>query len=375
MFSFSPVSYHVSFVTGTEVTILDIRKQETQETLLHKKVAQPLYKPPGHFSPDGRFFVCGTWEDEIFVWEKKPTGYVHWCTVTSRLPFSGFSFSPTAASLLTWAPGKIQMLRPEPRAIQSPNKTELRGSRGRHLVACSTDGKHIAIVRNGESVVTVLDRLSGNPKQPINTGMRIRDIEITGNTMFVTDGHKFFSYDLGTTGSAQDIRRGTVDETSATDPSNIMTFNPLVLSKDCSKIVSAHGKVVVARDINTRKVVGEYTASGSVDSIQFSPDGCRLLLIVEPLNLSNSVELELAEERGFSVTTSSMDPWSGTGYSSNGYSIEDDCQWVVDPSGRRLLWLPPNWRIQTWRDVWWSGDLLALVHPDHPDPILIEFKL
>ena len=70
-FLFSPVSFHASFVTGMGVVILDVRGSKI---LLRVEAAQPLYRPPGCFSPDGCFFACGTLENGICVWKNTSTG-------------------------------------------------------------------------------------------------------------------------------------------------------------------------------------------------------------------------------------------------------------------------------------------------------------
>ena len=109
-FSFSPVSSHASFVTETEVVILDVRETKT---LFRTKEAHPHYAPPGYFSPDGRFFACGTFENEIRVWENAPVGYVPWSIFSPRLPPAGFAFSPLGTSALSWGPEGIELLYPD----------------------------------------------------------------------------------------------------------------------------------------------------------------------------------------------------------------------------------------------------------------------
>jgi WD40 repeat protein len=118
-FSFSPVSFHASFVTETEITLLDVRGSEV---LLRTEAPQPLYLLPGRFSPDGGFFACGTWESEIHVWKNTPAGYTPWSGLKPRLDFGSFSFSPTATSILAWGGEGVQLLDNGTR-IPSPNKT------------------------------------------------------------------------------------------------------------------------------------------------------------------------------------------------------------------------------------------------------------
>jgi len=109
-FSFSPVSYHASFVTETEITILIAW---VPRTLLRIKVACPLYVPPGRFSPDGRFFACGTLGNEICVWENTSASYTPWSNLKPHLPSTGIAFSPIATSILSWGSEGIELLHPD----------------------------------------------------------------------------------------------------------------------------------------------------------------------------------------------------------------------------------------------------------------------
>ena len=100
-FSFSPVSFHASFASEMEVIIRDVRNSKI---LFQTGAAQLLYKPPGHFSPNGRFFAYGTSREEIVIWENTTAGYMPWSTLRPQLPFEGFLFSPSAISILSWGP-------------------------------------------------------------------------------------------------------------------------------------------------------------------------------------------------------------------------------------------------------------------------------
>jgi len=413
VFSFSPVSFHASFVTEREVVILDVRKSET---LLHEKARQSFYKPRGYFSPNGHFFACGTRDQVIFVWKNTPTGYVHWSTIIPRLRSLGFSFSPAAVSILTWGPGKIQLLHPESHDVASPD-----GS-GNHLVARSADGKYITTVRKGKGIITVRDSHSGNSLKSIDTRMLIQDIKTIGNAIYVTDGHKLVNWHLGL-GMTYDVRydrKGTVDMTWI-DPPVLCS----VLSNDCSKIAFAEkgesnvplsysdetaekkvtvvmcaisninapnttvpnrsryrpgmaSRLVNARFIDTCTIDVRIMEYGhSVLNIRFSPDERRLLLIIGKVSsASYSLELDLTKDWWIGdVIEDGTDPWSRTGsHSSDGYHVGGGSQWVMDSRHRKLLWLPSNWRMLFPYEIQWIGDFLVLLNGVNPEPIIIEFQ-
>ena len=108
-FSFSPISYHASFVTETEAVILDVR---ASKTLFRTNSFSPPFIPPGRFSSDGCFFACGK-TDGICVWENTSTGYTFWGIFRPKLPFTGFALSPAVTSILSWGPKGIELLHPE----------------------------------------------------------------------------------------------------------------------------------------------------------------------------------------------------------------------------------------------------------------------
>jgi len=137
-FSFSPASYHASFVTETDVVILDV---QDSKTLFRTTVACPLYVPPGRFSPDGRFFVCETLGNEICVWEKASAGYIPRNNLRPQLPSTGLAFSPVGTSILSWGSEGIELLHPDN----------------------STGGTHTATARRERSIVS--RRVIINPGQ------------------------------------------------------------------------------------------------------------------------------------------------------------------------------------------------------------------
>ena len=166
--------------------------------------------PPGHFSPDGRFFACGISREEICIWENTSTGYVPWSDLRPRLQIEGFSFSPIKISILSWGSGGVQLLHPDNRVNPSPlSRTESHRQSRNHLVACSAGGACIATARQEDSVVTAVDPT----RQSLNLNVRIRDIKVVDDTVFVTDWRNcicFRSETVGTVSSVCGTRRETV---------------------------------------------------------------------------------------------------------------------------------------------------------------------
>jgi len=379
--SFSPVSFHALFLTDGEVFILDVR--DSKILLRIEAMAQLDYVKPGRFSPDGRFFACITSVGDIRVWKSTSAGYVPWSTPRPRfLPMDngGFLFSPTATSILSWNEVGIQLLdnhlRPPP-----PNKISLPRPRGNHLVAYSADGTRIVTARRGDSVVTVLRSFLDTPKQRINTDMEIQDIKIFDNDVFVLDMHALISWNLE--GGAQGVRRATLDETFAPDI-DPDTVEHLALFDDCARVVVVVAwEAIFLCDVMAQDILNEYSLDYTlcyISDIQFSPDGGHLWLISKAPEIYDRDEygtLDVTDDWSSVDLTSAKMPQDGRSWDGLfplGYHIRDRFEWVEDPRGRKLLWLPPDWRTECRADARWDGDFLALVTTCHPEPLIVKFQ-
>ena len=393
--SFSPVSFHASFVSQREVVILDVRDSRV---LLQVEAPHPPYTPPGHFSPDGCFFACGIKQVEISVWKNASAGYVPWSNLRPRSSFRTFSFSPTTSSILARGPTGVQLLEyGNHLTIPSPNKFERQQQRENHLVAYSADGTRIAMARRENSVVTVLGTLPNILRRSFDTDMRILDIKIVGNVIFVADGYKLASWDLETGEPIHD------DETSAIAAS--MPHSHFMLSDNCSQIAFTQGntisrsgdRIISLYDVQARRIICNHATQHRFATIRFSPDGRQLWLAAVSLffprvslaKLERVNDEDFADVTGRVVTTprarsgpswaNLFSPLFSSHRSRPGWVLEQadsECtlEWVADSRGNKLLWLPLGWRAEGWRNVRWDGDFLACVGGDHPEPIIIKFQ-
>ena len=364
-FSFSPASFHASFVTETEIVVLDVRRSKI---LLRVKATRQPYTPPGHFSPDGRFFACGTREPRICVW-KNMANYVPWSSLKPRLPFKEFSFSPATSSILTWDQQGIQLLHigshPTP---TSPGGNEPNRQRGDYLVAYSADWAHITTARREDGVITALGPRSSTWRGSIDTGVGIRDMKIVRSHALVTDGNRLVRWDLGAGEVTSEAFITSGAESAA-------------LSNDCSKIAfTRSGTAIYLYDVKARAIVWGYEADRRVLDIRFPHNQRTLWLHTHTSHPSNgpnyAEEWEIAEGGSLRCVQrrSLADAWSWDNLFSGGYRIESQSgEWVVDLAGNKLLWLPPNWRTNRLGDVRWNGDSLVLVGGHRPEPTIIRF--
>jgi len=372
--SFSPVSFHASFLTDGEVFILDVRDSK----ILLQINVEIQHRYSGHFSPDGRFFACITSDADVRVWKSTPDGYVPWSTPRPRWPpdvdMGGFLFSPTATSILSWNQDGIQLLdnhlRPPP-----PNKIRPPRPRGNHLVAYSADGTRIVTAQRLDSVVTVLSPLSDTLKQHINTDMKIQDIKLFDNDVFVVDKCALVSWNLE--GGAQGVRRATFDVTGV---------KLSALSNNCARIAISTRNSVFLYDVMVQEFDHEYDGVEDpveyLTDIQFSPDGRHLWLVFgapgndgpKSYRALDAIVTDNWSCIGPEYTNMSQDGRSWDGHFPLGYHIRDGFEWAEDPRGKKLLWLPPDWRTKCMVDARWDGDFLALVKTSHPEPLIIKFQ-
>ena len=377
--SFSPVSFHASFLTNTEVIILDVRNSNT---LLHTEVSPQPYYPTGLFSPDGCFFVCEMQGQDISVWKNTPAGYIPWSTIRPRLPWEGFSLSPTATSILTWGPGGIQLLRPDncisPLVpyIKEPDLQD-----DNHLVASSTGATCIATSRQWCCSVTILDPLSGTLLHSIDTGSEVQDIKFVDNTLLVLSGHRLARWSLGASGP-----RGV--EVDSEDLPDLGPVKHLTLSNDGAQIACVGNKLHMY-DVKSRRVISSCRVPriyAGVEGVRFSPSGSKLWFWSvsyddrpgHPFDANGHImQAEIKRGRfASSIEHDVEDGWSLFAFlqSRDGLRIGAGGKWVEDSEGRKLFWLPPNWRVKDVDDVRWEGNYLALVDGRHEMPIIIQFR-
>jgi len=374
-FSFSPVSFHASFVTETEVVIVDV---QGSKILLNTKTTELLYNPPGQFSPNGSFLACKTLGNNIHIWRNTPTGYVPWSALQPRLKFDDFSFSPTATSVLTWGEFHgIQVLHPE-NSVSSPSLNEMKPlyQQRAHLVACSADGSHIVIAQQDGNVVTVLDSLLGTMIHSIHVGVEIQAIRIVDDTLLVAGRHRLISWNLGAGdgatvgGSSHDIITMHMDGA-----------HKLALSIDCSKMAFAFEQTTILYNITAQAVLIKCEMYGTIQDIKFSQDGNLLYVWSCDMSLFGNYKVHLTKfETGgdgclVRVTKEWLEDrkWDSFFLPSQRYHPLFS-KWVSDPSGHKCLWLPPHWRSKEYSDVEYEHNFLALVGSHYQKPIIIELQ-
>ena len=377
--SFSLTSFHASFFTQTEITVIDVRDSKI---LLRTEAPQALDLKSGRFSPDGGFFACGALENEIHVWKNTPTGYIPWSCLELRLPFDRFSFSPTSTSILAWGPKGVELLENHARV---PLRTKTASDRDHedHLVAYFKDGTRIATTRRGGNVITVLDPLSDAPQRSISAEMEILDIETVGDTVFTANARELAGWDLEAGEIVYRDSGAPVAEilVMGADPGIAVHFT---LSTDGSSshftdnswIAFAVDRTMFLYGIEDQVVFYKHTMDREVADIRFTPHGGQLCFTLD----SDVFEKVCAEGARLSEQWRIVDVLKefteGVRLRDgplplHGYRIQGGSGWIEGHGDRKLLWLPPNWRTTFDSDAMWDGNFLTLVDGRHPMPIII----
>ena len=378
-FSFSPPCHHASFVSERKVTILDIRDSRV---LFQVEAPGPIYVSPGHFSPDGSFFAYKTLQQKIHVWKRTPTGYTPWTSLILRSAVGGFTFSPTASSILSWGTEGIQVWRLDHRVDFPP--PEPRDSTLRDhgfLVACSAGGTYVASVRWQESTAVVLDLDSGATLQSIVTGIEVFDIKMASDTIFAVGIHELLSWRIEggrIADVASVVRRKTFSD------SDLAHVGPMQLSVSFNgyyhRILLIDGNVCFLRrgDIITQTTMQQTI----VRNPTFFPEGlfvchiwegrCQQKKPLQPHILSTPRPGPSAKGRNHAIVPLTR-PWTLGSFlrPSSGYRIVcgEKTHWVADRKGRKLLWLPLHWRSSA---PTWSSNCLAFLDGGFPEPVIIR---
>lgn len=375
---FLPSLFRLAFTPQNAVLVWDVRDSKY---LLNFMGIHPTKLS---FSTDGRFLACGATSHEVYLWKESPTGY----TLHQRVAFNIHRYvkpllSPNGESIIAFSQTTIQLWNTtDPTPSLSSVQTQFIEPSS-YIMDFSPD-KTLAVVAPLEgNIATVLDLKSGDPRLIIDTGMKVLCLRITGSTIVVVGEGKVITWNLPAAGGVLNARANVNDSVRTTTfdylpPCFIFPRAIPVLytsiSPDLNRIAVAERSVGLSiYDVATGKhLAHDPPAEGPVP--WFTPDGrdvwCAgyLTRTVEGWSIIEDSETDLVrlEPLGPTAHPSGGPPWR----SSLGYEITPD-GWALNPSGKRLLWLPHHWRLPDEYRVW-GGRFLGLLHHELPEPVILE---
>jgi WD40 repeat protein len=340
------------------------------------------------FSHDGHLFACGPIDQEIFLWKDSPTGYVlHRRFIVNDASSTYQLISPDGGSVIAgMGSSLLQVWRTmDPTTSLSDNVTRPPPPIEYQLVEFSPDGVCVAITRFENSVVTVLDLKSGDPWLVIDTGMEVRALGVGRGTIIVVDQGKIVTWDLPMREHGFNARvniDNSAQITTYTQPKSQLldfpsiSFTTISTNLDRMAIMSTSP---VSNLFLYNMHTGQCLASTFIQFTRqawFTPGGHEVWFYknkgtVEGWSIIEDNESDTIKLECIGVTT---DPPGGLPWeSSYGYQVTDD-GWVLNPSGKRLLWLPPHSRPHATHLVW-SGQFLALLDSQQPGPVILELPM
>ncbi|KAF9642682.1 hypothetical protein BDM02DRAFT_3124283 [Thelephora ganbajun] len=323
----------------------------------------------------------------VRLWKESPTGYtLHLKLISGTGFFHETHVSPNGELIIAPEGSAIQLWHTTGSItpLSDASISTFQRTKGVDILGFSPDEALIGIARMRGETVTVLDLGSGIPRLTIDTGMGIYAVGVAGSAVVVVGEGKIVTWNLP---AGNDILnpRANVNDSVLTTTFNHPPFPPRAVWPTTSVSPGLHRIAMVEwwsgkphrlhlYDLPT----GQYLASTETESNVrpwFSLDEREVLCVLD----EHTVErCEIIEDSGSDITRldhlgPSIHPPGGFLWqSSRGYEYTNS-GWVLNPSGKRLLWLPPRWRSDE-RTRIWSGRFLALFAWRLPEPVILELE-
>ena len=234
-------------------------------------------------------------------------------------------------------------------------------------------------------MIMVLDLKSYISWPIINAGMKVYGVGITGTNITAVGNGKGITWSLSTKEHIPDLRADITN-----------SFQAIAFNENCTAIYlssNLHYTASVEDESYSSHVDTDYslafhdTFTGQRIHLRsmemwrgawFTPDECELWCgsfyeeahrwkIIEG-SVPGTTKLEYL---GVNTYQPVGHPWR----SSCGYQVTND-GWILNSSGKRLLWLPPYWRSYHPHGMGrvWSGQFLALLYGELPEAVILELE-
>ena len=317
------------------------------------------------FSSDGHFFIYLTGHREVYVWKKSLTCYV----LHQKLTISGNSMcptpfiSPSGRSVIMDIESIIHLCHTQdqiPFSTHAPIYHPF-------TLGFSPQNEWAAFAQFRGKTVTVLHLQFDHPQLVIDTDIIVEHLKLTESTIVIAGGNKVAAYNLPAGNSTSNPRMDIGDSVQAITLDNIsevFSISPNLNYIACRPEKPNDDKFEVY-ELSTVKCIVDATLLNWVHDAWFTldghtvwaehVDGCPSGWKIIQDSESGVTKLELLDPH---VSPQERSPWES---SACGYQIVDDV-WVLSPTQKQLLWLPPQWRTYKGYRVW-NGNFLGLRHP------------
>lgn len=338
------------------------------------------------FSSDGHFFAYGTLDSGVYLWKESPTGYILHQKLISNAGYTTPRISPNGELVLTVGDSVVQLWHTTGSKAPLPSipTQVLQKIRRPPLLGFSPDEALAIVTQKGEKIATVLDLKPSAPRLTIDAGLEIYGLGMTSGTIIVIGDKKIITWNLPARDCITNPRVNIGDSVRTTTfdlPKNkflqgmLISVSPDLHHMAIIEVVedTVQSYTVDLYDTLTGQHLCRGDGGGFVRSSfilgkhelwcvnEFWTYGWKILRN----DNSNATKLE-----NLGSTKSPPDglPWQCP----PGYKVTND-GWILNCSGKRLLWLPPNW----WPDRWdriWHGRFLALLNDTLPEVLIVELE-
>ncbi|KAF9646640.1 hypothetical protein BDM02DRAFT_2987686 [Thelephora ganbajun] len=382
-YRFHPTSSRLAFTIEESVLVWDARDSKflLKSTDVNGHVVVSM-----SFSPNGRSFVCGIGNLGIYLWKESPTGFTPHRKLVSHTRDSQPLLSPNGESIVAFGGLAIQLWRTMDSVTPLPDVSTptFQRSETAFISGFSSDELLAAVARMEDEMVVVLDLKSGIARLTVDTGMKVYGMRVAGSIIVIVGDGKIVTWNL-LAGSDVLNPKVNVNDSVLTTTFNYPPFPPWVSRPTPSVSPDLRHMAMMGWDRGSGNhrlylydvPTGQYLASApAMRGIcpWFTLDGCEIRYIlwrdVERWGIIQDSESNVTRLGYLGSSTHRLGevPWQ----SSRGYEVTDS-RWVLSPSKKRLLWLPPSWRSDR-RNSMWSGRFLALLDRELPEPVILEFE-
>ena len=337
------------------------------------------------FSSDGHFFACGSVAGMAYLWKESPTGYILHRKLlpngSGREASSAVSFSPNRQSIVTLRDKNLQLWHTTDSSSTSSVQDREYRRTDQFIIAFSPDELLAVAARFRECTATVLDLKSGATQLAVDTNTTIFALGVVRSAIAVAGDGKVITWNLPTGVDALSSRvdsNDSVRETTIYRP-YVVEFESVCMSPDLGSFA-----VAVRSWPKDHYVLGYkiYNASTGIhlEWVEsqgrpwFTPDGREFWVQGKPpgelkgwaIVRNSESDVDRLEPLDPTVGPSRGPPWE----SSHSYQVTDG-GWVLNSTGKRLLWLPAHWQSE---EIYrrWSGRFLALLHAELLEVVVLE---
>jgi len=373
-----------------------VRVWDTQGSKFLLDFVHGAYGNTMSFSPDGRLFACDSATPEgkstgICLWKESHTGYALHQKLISGFQARRALTSPNGGSVIAFGGRVIQLWRTmdSTTSLSAVSAQTFQRSGHNFLLGFSPDEALAAVVRKMDKTITVLDLKSGIPRLTIDTGMEVYGLGVTGSSMVAVGEGRIVTWDLPAGNHVPGLRANITDSVRAA------MFD--IIRRSIGQLLPA---MTVSPDLHHVAVVGDHHGSPTHSCLRlydvhtgqhlqtvtqdlhsmytpwFTPDGREVWCVsyndrlVNRWKIVENSKSDITELEYLGSTTHQPDgpPWQF----SRGYQVTDG-QCILGPSGKRLFWLPPQWRSYESQRMW-GGRFLALLHGELPEAVILELE-